>query len=521
MLLARVLVLLLLASAPASSGYVVAFQDPGQLDHAVVKTGSWLLLTWEANAPNVTIQLPTGGTWRSESVVVVDSNVPLAALTPAPAQGPNSQPRNVSNGTVITLRPARPDGFLYLEASQIAAHATASMNLQVKDAGEALSRERPHLPGIAPQGVTVLTAPDQPFAHSLRFEADGLSLAKWHGAEVECTTQGQTCPAGGEHRVISDGQPYGARVESFSFEILELSGGTAGGAGRVDAFVVGAPRLDVRVNGSVRLPLASGNPDCTQCLSPENQTFAAFGDILLAGLAPTADRRLSANISGDIRAARFDEVAVDPASLGISPAPAAATAVAIVGGLLILKFFAGALFTRMSPEKALEHPRRQAIFEQVRHNPGINFRQVVRATGIAAGTVRHHLTILERAGHVIEKAHGSTIRLFENHGKFNETWSRIVLLREPELALLHTWLEQHGPAFQKDVLDAMSRHGWSRSTTQHRLGRLVRGGAVSIRQQGRWKSYSLVPVAAPPPQRLFGSVRPPGVQARTGPAPSA
>jgi hypothetical protein len=38
----------------------------------------------------------------------------------------------------------------------------------------------------------------------------------------------------------------------------------------------------------------------------------------------------------------------------------------------------------------------------------------------------------------------------------------------------------------------MEAEGWSRSTTQHRLSRLVDGGVASIRLQGRLKMYSIV-----------------------------
>lgn len=146
---------------------------------------------------------------------------------------------------------------------------------------------------------------------------------------------------------------------------------------------------------------------------------------------------------------------------------------------------------RLSKDQALEHPRRKQIFDYIQRHPGANFREVARNTSIAAGTVRHHLNVLERSGQVVEHSHGSTVRLFENHGKFQHDWADLVLLREPALGQLHAWLKDHPGSPQKAVLEAMEVEGWSRSTTQHRLSRLVDGGIASIRLQGRLKLYSV------------------------------
>jgi predicted transcriptional regulator len=189
----------------------------------------------------------------------------------------------------------------------------------------------------------------------------------------------------------------------------------------------------------------------------------------------------------------LDENVVDPAILtgwGV-----AGTAVA--GVILILKFLLTPLFTRLSKKDALEHPKRKHIFEFIQLHPGANFREVARSTGIASGTVRHHLTVLGRAGHIVEHHHASTVRLFENHGKFDNNWADLVLLREESLAKLHGWLMQHPQSPQKAILSAMELEGWSRSTTQHRLARLMEGGLLTIRLQGRLKIYNAVAQSKP------------------------
>jgi predicted transcriptional regulator len=137
----------------------------------------------------------------------------------------------------------------------------------------------------------------------------------------------------------------------------------------------------------------------------------------------------------------------------------------------------------------LEHPRRRRIFAYIQAHPGATFREVARGAAVATGTTRHHLTVLKRQRMIVERPHRSTVRFFENHGRYDATWASVVLLREPPLRHLHGWLARNPGAAQKEVLEAMALGGWSRSTTQHRLERLVAGGVVESRLQGRRKLY--------------------------------
>jgi predicted transcriptional regulator len=154
---------------------------------------------------------------------------------------------------------------------------------------------------------------------------------------------------------------------------------------------------------------------------------------------------------------------------------------------LLLANLALVLFTRMTDDQALEHPNRRRLLDHIVQDPGINFRGLVRVSGIAAGTTRHHLTILVRSGLVAEQGYGSTRRFFA--GSAGGGWEHKVLLREPGLRRLFDWVAASPGATQMQVLDAMAAAGWSRSTTQHRLQRLAEGGAVQVRWQGRYKRY--------------------------------
>lgn len=340
---------------------------------------------------------------------------------------------------------------------------------------------------LSTQGVATKSTGNQ------ELHLDGLSVSavEWFNMEVQCTMT--YCPlGGGSSWTGANTQGFVVGTSVHHFERLE-------GNAILDAHwpralsVLAASSLAVDMSGEIHLPLVAGST-CESCPPMEGQALRVAGNLSLRDLRPS-EKGFSGTLSGDFESVRLDESWISPSELGA----ASLVAVAGVSIIVIIKLLLLPLFTRLTKTEALEHPKRQRIFAYIQEHPGANFREVSRQTEIAAGTVRHHLTVLERAGHIVEHPHQGTIRLFENHGKFDANWVDAVLLREPPLAKLHAWIQEHPGSAQKDVLEAMEQAGWSRSTTQHRLARLVSGGVVSLRLQGRLKIYGLpapVPKAA-------------------------
>jgi predicted transcriptional regulator len=138
---------------------------------------------------------------------------------------------------------------------------------------------------------------------------------------------------------------------------------------------------------------------------------------------------------------------------------------------------------------ALDHPRRQQLLALIREDPGASFRAIARLLDMQAGTVRHHLNVLRRSGLIVERIHGATTRFFDAEAR-DDDWVGTVLRRDADLATLHDWLKLNPRASQGQVLHAMAAKGWQRSTTQHRLKRLVEGGLAAVFAQGRYKLYT-------------------------------
>lgn len=348
---------------------------------------------------------------------------------------------------------------------------------------------------------------------SVRIE--GVRKIAWHNVHGTCSAK--SCPTGGvqEEKEIIHTSQLTIKQRTRSFETLSTNNGSLHIGGVGGTILVGGEKTNLFTDGWMRLPNFQ-TADCQVCGSPANQTLFAEGTIYLSNVSPLGARRLGGDLSGSAIIVRVDEQSIAPDFI-FGKSGIAATAAA-AGLVIVLKWLVAPFFTRLSKDQALEHPRRKAIFEYVQLHPGANFREIARNTGIAAGTVRHHLNVLGRSDIIVEHQHGSTVRLFENQARFQQNWADLVLLREPPLGQLHAWLKEHPASPQKAVLEGMDAHGWSRSTTQHRLARLVEGGLATIRLQGRLKIYSVVDRNAPPPPNLLQRPQPgvAGTSARPG-----
>lgn len=166
-------------------------------------------------------------------------------------------------------------------------------------------------------------------------------------------------------------------------------------------------------------------------------------------------------------------------------ASAAPAGVAVVGGLLLWRLLAGLLARRESEL----HPRAQAVLAAVCAAPGLSFRGLRQATGLANGVALHHVARLLRDGHIVAHRHRNTVRFFENHGRYARTWKEAAVLRDPQNRRLHAWIASHAGATQAAVVEGSRGWGWRRGLTQKRLALLEEAGLVSRARDGRAVRY--------------------------------
>ncbi len=323
---------------------------------------------------------------------------------------------------------------------------------------------------------------------SLNVEARGMARLEMLNLATDCRT-GERCIAGGgfSEEDVQMGPGGLAQRREFQYahiiadDLLLTMNATSAG------FIGGARGANMSTQGILRLPVGDSRMcHLGDCVTGEGKTLRLQGNVSLLDLRPVADgsRRLSAQVAGDISGIQLDATPVlfeRPASVATALGVAALLA---AGAKLIL----GVLSTRAKADP-LSHPNRRLLYGYIQENPGATFRELVRGTGIPAGTARHHIGALLGGRLIQEHAHKSTLRYFENHGRYEETWNTVVLLREPDLKRLHDWVLAHPGSAQGAVVAAGASWGWSRSTTQHRLKRLGEEGLVEFREHGRLKRY--------------------------------
>lgn len=144
---------------------------------------------------------------------------------------------------------------------------------------------------------------------------------------------------------------------------------------------------------------------------------------------------------------------------------------------------------RIPAELVLRHPTRAAILLILHEHPGLCFRQLVRRTGVASGTLAHHLNVLRRNGQIWSSPLGPRILHFSAPKPDPRIVRRMVVdhvlpdLDQRLLGLLRT----EGPCRQAALLDRFAPE--PRSNVQHHLYRLCKQGFIREARQGRYVRY--------------------------------
>ena len=140
----------------------------------------------------------------------------------------------------------------------------------------------------------------------------------------------------------------------------------------------------------------------------------------------------------------------------------------------------------MTPKQAALAARLQQVSERqllvsVTKRPGLGIRALARHSGLSPTTVSLALQRLQANGKARIVRHGGSLLAFPaDHAD----------LRVPPDDNLRALLRIASGRTQKEILDVMEPRGWRRSTTQHRLGRLVEQGHLEIQRDGRWVMYT-------------------------------
>lgn len=167
-----------------------------------------------------------------------------------------------------------------------------------------------------------------------------------------------------------------------------------------------------------------------------------------------------------------------PPSALPGPAPvlaAAGVGVAALAGLA-LKLL-GPLYTRLDRAKVVGHPARRALLQLLEREPGVHLEAAQRALGVGAGTLAHHVGILERAGLLRVQRAGRFRRLYPA-ALNGQAALRDAALRPPRSAALHKLVTEHPGVGLREAARLL---GVPASSLQWHVARLEQAGLVERR----------------------------------------
>jgi predicted transcriptional regulator len=146
------------------------------------------------------------------------------------------------------------------------------------------------------------------------------------------------------------------------------------------------------------------------------------------------------------------------------------------------------LFTRLAPERLLEHPRREMILNCLQAEPGLSLDQLCQRTRIPRGPAQHHLRLLTRAGLLGRVRDGRMTRHFLPGGPRPD-----LLLLQPTRARLVAALQAE-PELGASAIAA--RLGLRRQSAWQHLQRLAHAGLVEAVATGRGTRWRIAPPGA-------------------------
>jgi predicted transcriptional regulator len=132
---------------------------------------------------------------------------------------------------------------------------------------------------------------------------------------------------------------------------------------------------------------------------------------------------------------------------------------------------------------------RQAIYETIIAHPGIKFHALERLTGMKEGTLKYHLVILSMKRRIVSVSIGSSMRYFENNGRYSDMEKKAFLhLQNPTTRRILEVLSASPEVSRKDLAAVLGIAGPSISWHTKRL---CSDGIITTRKYGKAIRYTL------------------------------
>ena len=144
------------------------------------------------------------------------------------------------------------------------------------------------------------------------------------------------------------------------------------------------------------------------------------------------------------------------------------------------------------PAKVLESPQRQLIIAIVREHPGVSIGELKQRACMSWGPLYHHLSILERSGHLTaRKAGRRTVLLAADVQQDARRLEAIALLKGDSVRGVAEYIASHANATMADVIQAS---GLGARGTYYHVSRLMQAGLVTSSSVTRHSDLRATPL---------------------------
>jgi predicted transcriptional regulator len=144
---------------------------------------------------------------------------------------------------------------------------------------------------------------------------------------------------------------------------------------------------------------------------------------------------------------------------------------------LRLRLLLLSLFSRLERDRVLDHGLRERIFESIRREPGLHYGGLRRALGVPAGTLAHHLVVLERQ-ELVRSARDGFRKRYYPRGRADWGPAPLDAIQRSIIDLVRARPGIHQRAIASQL-------GVSKQVVHYHVGRLSSTGRLLVEREGR------------------------------------
>lgn len=138
-------------------------------------------------------------------------------------------------------------------------------------------------------------------------------------------------------------------------------------------------------------------------------------------------------------------------------------------------------------EEALRLEIRKKIYDTIKENPGLHFREIQRRTGIATGALQYHLDYLAKRHLIKTERESKFLRYYLIREKFEET-NTMAFLRQNKARKILIFLCRKK---YSSLAPIAKETGLNKATLEKHLESMVLAGLVQKKIRGKTEYYSI------------------------------